>query len=323
MRMRTGHPDYPLLLPGTLARIYRTAGEESPVVRRALSLAFLGALAAMVYAATRQLGSRAAAPFAVALLLFVPFVGSLGAAQMADIPLAYCLMGATFGLASLLTGDPGGRIPPLLTGFFLGLLPWTKHEGLILAAVTIVVFSIFFVSDPRSRGRRLRPTLALLAGASTPLLAYLMFRIEWAPENDLVRGGLFGRERLLDGSRWSATASAFAEEMTASLRSRDPDADVWKSRQYWGAIWPALLLLALLAGRRWLRSRAPAFLLAVSMGVGAAYFGVYILTPRPLDWHLEGSLPRLLLQILPVTIVSVSCALFATNEEPDDAGRRA
>jgi hypothetical protein len=111
--------------------------------------------------------------------------------------------------------------------------------------------------------------------------------------------------------------------MTASLRSRDPDADVWKSRQYWGAIWPALLLLALLAGRRWLRSRAPAFLLAVSMGVGAAYFGVYILTPRPLDWHLEGSLPRLLLQILPVTIVSVSCALFATNEEPDDAGRRA
>jgi hypothetical protein len=320
LRKRLGHPDYPLLLPATLARIYRTAGEESPVVRRGLSLAFLVALAAMVYAATRQLGSRAVAPFAVALLLFVPFFGIQGAGQMADIPLAYGLMGATFGLASLLTGDSVGRIPPLLTGFFLGCLPWTKHEGMVLAAVTIVVFSAFFLTDSRSRGRRLRPMSALLAGASLPVLAYIMFRTEWAPQNDLVRTGLFGHERLVDGSRWATTAAAFAEQLTAGLRSWAPDEDGWKARQNWGVIWPALALLSLLAGPRWLRRRPPAFLLAVSLGVGAAYFGVYILTPRPLEWHLETSLPRLLLQILPVAIVAVSCALVATKQEQDDVG---
>ncbi len=100
---------------------------------------------------------RCAAPSvalaSVALVLSTPMVWRWAFAQSADVPLAYLTFAAAAGLTDLVfgshqgqqkiggTGGKGRTVPPWLTGFFLGLMVWTKNEGMVFSLILIVVFA--------------------------------------------------------------------------------------------------------------------------------------------------------------------------------------
>jgi hypothetical protein len=81
----------------------------------------------------------------------------------------------------------------------------------------------------------------------------------------------------------------------------------------------------------------PAFpLLAVAVGVGlrreswkelllsaapvlamlAAYFGIFLITPAPLQWHLDSALSRLLVQVWPLLLIAVFAGLRSMEPAP-------
>ena len=76
------------------------------------------------------------------------------------------------------------------------------------------------------------------------------------------------------------------------------------------------------AGSAWfLGVRRPAshparFVLLASLLMLTGYLGVYLTTPRDLDWHLGSSLDRLLIQLWPLALLGLGAV--ATPPEPAD-----
>jgi hypothetical protein len=298
-RVQSGHPDYPLFLPGAIAAQWTFTGEQARVPQLT-GLCLLAGLAGVTYTAVARAGSRATAAVATAVLLGTPEVWRQSFSQCADLPLAYCAAAAGAGLASLLDERRERRVPPELVGLFLGLLTWTKNEGTVLA---LVLFAAWLAVQ-LARGRLIaeRGMLAwLLAGALPGLSATLWFKTAWSPFNEMGHFLDGAIERLTVGERWSTVSVAFLEHFSPLHGFGN-----------WGALWPLLFVGLILGAHRlgWDRGYLP---LVCALAL-AAYAAIYLITPQPLPWHLRTSLTRLLFQLLPLLVIA--CFACATRPAP-------
>ncbi|MCA9323367.1 MAG: hypothetical protein KDB53_21695 [Planctomycetes bacterium] len=312
--MLHGHPDYPLLLPGSLAWLFRTTGEESLVFIHGMALMFSVGLALTLYVVMARFVSRAVAAAACAVLLLTPTVISHGAWQTADIPLAYLTLLVASGLATL--SRPGRpMVNPTLVGFCWGCLPWLKHEGAILAAILLgVVVALRLV---RARAGFVDTLLRFALGAAIPITAIVLHRRYWAPANDLVEMGiLHNLNNLTDRSRWAL----ILEALRSSLTGGDPafwNATPLRDRERWGVAWMALAAVALVVGRWSNLRRRPeiAYFMVLLPLAFAAWIVVFLMTPIPLQDHLDMAFDRLMLQIYPLAIVA-SLGLIGREAAP-------
>ncbi len=288
-----GHPDYPLLLPASLAGQYCLLGGEDLAIPSVTSLLFaLGAGAALLLAVART-GTPAVAAAALAVYWATPAVWRWSFVQYADIPLSYLLLMAVLTLSSQLETEGARRLPPVLAGCFLGLLAWIKNEGLVQAGLLALAFAVLFAGAGLARRERWRRPPWIAAGALPGLAALVLFKVYWSPVNETARflDGAWGK--ILTAERWLTVASAVWRELAP-----------WSGAATWGLLWPSLALCAVCfrrrraAGGRPLRLFGAVLVLALGLSVMA-----YILTPvASLEWHLKTSLKRLLLQLTPLAM---------------------
>jgi len=315
-----GHPDYPLMVPGTLASVWAAVGAESPTAPRSVALAFLLGLGLMTFSSVRRFCGSSCAALATTLVLGTPILAEMVRAQLADTALALLLLAAVSALASRFSADPRRRAPAWLAGLAWGALPWCKNEGAVLALVVVVAFALCCWFGRRTQPGTWGERLALAAGAALPLGVLLAFKMAWAPDDPMFSDvGTTLATHLPDPSRWANALKGFTDQMNPWA-----DGATWglaTSFDRWGYAWPATALVALvglLRGRPF-RCDHRLFLGLVAVGCLAAYFAVYVTTPaRSQTWHIETSLFRLLLQIFP-TVLLWACAIAAakSDTEPD------
>jgi hypothetical protein len=297
----SGHPNYPLLLPGAIAAEESFAGAESTAVPEATALAFVLGLGLLVLAVAADSGETALGAAAAAWVLGTPMVCKWGFAQVADLPVAYSFLAGVAVLATLLPGREDDRLPPLLGGFALALLAWTKNEGVVMAMLAAGLFAVWWLATAwRRRDRRAlagaaRSLAWIAAGLIPGVAAVLVFKRRWAPDTglDVFLGGKFA-ERLLDPERWWIPTR---EILLRLLPLRETYG--------WGRSWLALELgLAIVI---WLQVRGRRSPLSWAGWWGAALLGtilswipIYAVSPYPQMWHISGSLDRLLLQVYPL-----------------------
>ena len=82
------HPDYPLLLPLSVARLWQYLGRESSVAPTAIAILFTFSTVALAWAALAILSKPSQATLAALLLLGTSALVMHGASQMADVPRA-------------------------------------------------------------------------------------------------------------------------------------------------------------------------------------------------------------------------------------------
>jgi len=285
--------NYPLLLPGAISFQWSLAGAVSTVAARATGAGFLAATALLLAACPRR-GGRALGYAAAALFLATPFAVGQGSSQEADVPTACYLLASAALLASRLRATPGP--PAELAGLALGLLVWTKNEGLLWAGFALALFAL----TDRRAARRDAPRLAL--GLAPGLVALALFKLVWAPDRGLSASGFLEGEalgRLADGARWREIGGALVERL-------DPTAGPFP----WGFAW--LFLAVAAVGLRILRAELASsesrFLSRLALATVGCVPIVYALTPLPLAWHLGTSLDRLLLQLYPLALAAVAAA---------------
>lgn len=290
------HPDYPLLLPAALAAQYALLGREDMAIPQITGFLFALALGAAVFFAAARVGSVTAGAAAAAVLWATPNFWRWAFAQCADVPLAYFLVIAAVAVSSQLGDRQSGRLPPSLAGLFLGLLAWTKNEGLVLALIlgaAVLGLQVWVHGRDRTRWSRMA---WVVAGALPALLALVLFKLYWAPVDDVGRFLDGSLSRALEIERWRTVALGFWNEVNPVT-----------GRAQWGLMWPFLGICGILIGRY--RSESGAAVLFLWWAVPAAYvcyFGIYLVTPYSLEWHLDTSVNRLLLQLLPLTLVWAS-----------------
>jgi hypothetical protein len=280
-------PDYPPLLPGLIAHLWRGLGNHTPVVPIALSFLFAAGGALALGSAVSARRGPVLGVAAVLLLLGTPDLLILAWNQYADLKLAMLLL-----LAVVLATDRSFAAAGVLAG--LGAL--TKNEGLLEAGTLGLSVLIVF-------GRRAALRFAL--GAAVPLALLLHFKLRWAPPNGLV-AGTSARDVLLRAPRRiGLVARGFAAQL------------------FDFAHWGCALAFATLCHAAGFRGRQRGSVAAVFVALTLPiFFGIYLATPWDPSQHIATSLDRLLFQLWPSIIFLTATSLFPAAAPAADAPPR-
>jgi hypothetical protein len=316
------HPGYPLLLPATTARCWTYLGSDPPWVPWLVGSLFTFATVGVLVCGVALLRSLSQGLLAGMVLLGTVTFLRWGAAQYADVPLAFFFLATVLVLA--LYDATRKRVPHrpqpallLVAGLTASLAAWTKNEGLLFVIVVVASRSVVAwragqgevcaAAIPRHwRGKRLLGDLAACAATLLPIMGVVMLLkmcVAPAADDNLFlsssREAMFAR--ILDPSRYLAIAEGFARS-------------VYRVAKAFTVVLPICFLLL---GSRGDRRRTPVGLPAAAavfclMLVG--YLGVYLLTPYDLEWHMQTSFDRLLTQLWPMGIL----IFFLSRATPEE-----
>jgi hypothetical protein len=296
------HPDYPLLLPLTNARLWMWLGDDANLIPWLTSYVLTMSMVAVLGGGVGLLRGTNQGLVAASFLLAwfnLPFGIS---AQYADLPLAFFF---TAAIASLVVAWQHSAARPgwlITAGLCAGLAAWTKNEGVLFAALFLPIGSLW-----RAREDGLRAGIAefawLLTGASLGLIACGYLKGTLAPATVLVAAQdgattlakLFDLSRHLEVIRWG-----------------------WAFLSW---IWILSLTLPV-AYFLWGRANQPVpgrhLPLILFVALFLAYYAAYVITPYELRWHVVNSIYRLAMHLWPLAVmfVALSCA------SPDELGSR-
>ena len=283
------HPDYPLLLPASVARGWGLLGRESVGVPIALAGFFTFGCGGLLTTSLAILRGARQGLLAGLALAATPFLYVQGAMQYADVPVAFFRLAT---LAALALADRfNSRGLAVLAGVAAALGGWAKNEGLLWFGAILLALMIV-------TRRRLVP--AFLAGALPTLAPVLFFKASVATSSDIFgaagRAGMMAR--VLDPARYI-------------LIGREALLHAWNFGPLLVSAIAVLGVYMAVAGlRRDRRDRAILRAGALALAfTTAGYFTIYLVRPLDLDWLLETSSDRLLLQLWPsiVFVIFLAC----------------
>jgi hypothetical protein len=306
---KSNTPDYPLLLPGTVARLWVYWGADSPFVPQAVAMLFTVAIIGLGVSALALLRSHSQGLLAGLVLAGTPFLISHGASQYADVPLAFYIL-ATLVLFCLQDDSEAGHDRLLtLAGAMAGFAAWTKNEGaLFLAAIVLARLAVVV---PRHGWKEYLRQMGAFTAGLLPLLALVVYfktRISPATTAIISQGSQSILDKLRDLASYQEVGIALAAKI---IELGHP-----------GFVVPALYLGFLGMSRKWTAKAGFATALLVLMLMLAGYAVVIIATPfNSVRYQLAYSLDRLWIHLWP-SVVLVFFLWVRTPEEAMEAEQR-
>ena len=287
------HPDYPPLLPLTVVRFWEWQQEASTSSPFFTSIAFTALNALLLLAILSLTRNVTQGLLAVIVLLSSEFVVRWGAAQYADLPLAFYYLAAT-SCALMAMKQPAATKPWFaMLGLMLGAAAFTKNEG-----VPLMVMGLSLASGALIWKRRWLDWGALSLGAVPLLATQVVFKLHVRENNDLF-------ERPISNA-WPQIFAADRHLLIGQAMYEMFITD-------WA---PWLIVLAVLGGCR--RPQIGRFgvlaLVLPLVGILLVYYLIFLITPHDLSWHLGTSIDRLTLQVWPTAL----CLFFYVLRTPEE-----
>jgi hypothetical protein len=285
------HTDYPLLVPGAIARIWKYAPPgESQLFPILLVFLFALSTVGLTCGALGLLRSRSHA--LLAGICLTPVLLNEAAYQYADVQVGfYILLSLVLFAWHDRIGGGEWRLVAL-AGLAAALAAWTKNEGLLFL-LAIVAGRVV-----RYRRDQIWPW-PFLAGAAPVLIALAYFKLTLAPRNDLLPH--LEWSRLIDPARYGELAGAVAKELSSSREL------------VLAALLPIGVYLLLLG--RSAKRDLPILPWFVTLATSAtALMILYLVAPRELEWFVANSVDRLSLQLYPL-VLFVAFLWAASPEE--------
>ena len=289
------HADYPLLVPLNVAWSWDVLGFETNRTPSMQSFMFLFGTLAVLFSATALLRTIAQGSLAALVLAGIPSLFFTGYGQIADVPVAYFVLSAGVCIHAGLALDQPRLLA--LSGFMAGLAAWTKNEGLAFAPAGLLAIVI---ADRKNR----TAVRAYLAGLVIPAAVVLYFKAFLAPASEFAVGGVTAlAAKALDPTRYSIILLA-----------------LWKQLGTFAG-WPVTIFLQLAVYAWLMRRRTPRETVPAARALAAlitlqllGYCAIYLLSPYDLQWHLDTSIGRLVMQLVPALIFLV----FSTAAAPEE-----
>ncbi len=277
------HPDYPLLLPASIAHFWAYLGKDSEQVSAIVGSAFAFSTIALLVGTLLVLRGRLQAQLAGLVLMGTPFFLKEAASQYADIPLAFFFL-ATFSLLALRERVAcSGSAGLALAGFTAGLAAWTKNEGLLFLCSFLFVFGA--VAWKRDRRVAVRQMAWIVLGAAPAIVVLACFKVAIATPGDLFSAqGLW--LKLVDPTRYWLIFRWYLKEFFLFGQ--------------WAVIPVTIVLVIYAKVVGTTASPTDASVAATTLALTLmGYAAIYVITPYDLRWHLRFSLNRLFLQVWP------------------------
>lgn len=277
-------PDYPLLVPASVARLWTYQGELTTLGPILLASEFGIATTLVVAGSLLRIGGYLAATVGIALLL-VPGYAEWITSQCADVAVGLYVL---IAIALLSARENVVRLS--LGGMALGLAAWSKNEGIV--AILVIAFGFLLINSIHS-GIKQTLTWArpIAIGLGSVLVIVLMFKTAIAPPSEFAAGMTTSpSDRLFDFERHRVAA--------AYMFGHLPE---WGRWRIIAPLWFALGWVAIGLRRPSLRTVAALGVFTVVL-MFAGYHMVYVLTTQPLVWQMQASWGRLISQIWPTLV---------------------
>lgn len=284
----SSHPDYPLLLPVSIFRIWNIVGKDIQAIPILIAGFFsFGSILLILYSITMLRGPNQGYLAAIFMLLATKFL-KISAFQYSDTPLSFYIL-STFILFSIKERYPIAALRLMfLAGFTASCATWTKNEGMLF--LVLIVFVHFLFDSITNDWRQTRNEFfSFLLGLTPVFSTVVFFKLKFAPSNDIVNANNLSRiwEYLSQFDRYQQIFLAFVEKITffndgivilmvVYLAISGLDRPSYYQKRFFSQV---ALLILLLGG----------------------YFFSFLISPNPLDWHLHSSsaLSRLIIQTWP------------------------
>lgn len=281
------HNDYPMFLPSMTARLWHFIGAENFAVNITLGLFFTFGLVYLLFQAVSYFKSEKAAIVVTSVFMISDIFLVNGASQCADVPLAFFFLSAIVCLFLYFRKE---RLPYLILGtLFAGMSTWVKNEGMMFFAIWLVVVLFWLLRTKKYK------FVGYTALTAIPILVLIaMFKKLTHSPNDLIMGFFLLKTYgfALDFHRYAVIVKTFFVVLFQKF--------------------PLFLVLGLLCvkGFKIKDENKTPFLLSLSIFVlmCVGYFVIYLLSPHDINWLVENSMDRLIIQVLPIFLF-----LFAVN----------
>lgn len=273
-----GHPDYPLMVPLTIAYNYSWTGDHDSLVKGWWSL-LVGTACAGVYFGLEGLVSRIARVGGLLMLLQIPHLINYGSgydAGYADLPLAVFLLYGALFLYRWLKQQTATDF--MLAALFFSFAAFTKNEGLVTGVAALLLLVGLSLALRQFKWSQ-AVILCLLAGLIIVpwqlKKSTLGFTSDLRPDLGLIQ------------ANWDQRIAPVVQAMAANIPFPAKSSWAW-------ILMPALYLVSLIvSARRWL-STLPVLAIIVVHSVAAII--AYIVSPHDLNWHLSTSVARVMFQ---------------------------
>ncbi len=260
-------PDYPLHLPGIIASVWSLLNIKPDIIIPMLVCIYFSLLTLSITYFAIDKKNIWVGCLIVFYFLSHKNIIDLFASQFADLLVA-CLYLAIFVAWDKYKEQKLGWWA-FCAGFMLALSLWTKNEAAIFVAL-LLIFNIFSVQK--------KDILKLIIGFGIPLFAYLIFKLGFAPNGYMNKQTSLDKfDNIFDAERYHIVFTFFIETVYERYQS--------------------MFAFTVICIAHILRFKKLPINSIVIVAVLAAYLFVYIYYDFPLQWQLETSLPRLLLQI--------------------------
>jgi hypothetical protein len=286
-------PDYPLLLPSIVARGWQYCGTPTPAVPISLAILLTSGIVVIVIWALRLSGAGHASLIAASVLLGTPYFMRQAISQQADLPIGFFITAATVLIAMPYGREDERKGRLFLAGIAIGFAACIKNEGTLFVVAVLLGLTIpAVVSGTRRAG--VRRLLIVAAGAAPGLLVLAVFKRVAVPSvlaGNITFANL--QARIGDANRHQIILHGFLRDLAGF-------------GNWWINPWIFILLLIVLhrLKSRGMLSTAWRFPALVIGFMLCGYYGVYLFTPYPLEWHVASSLPRLLVQLWPSMVIA-------------------
>jgi hypothetical protein len=287
--------DYPFLLSAAVARLWLWTGDTTPHASAAVAAVFTYAIPAVVTGTLARLRGWTPALWGGLLTLAAWPLTVFGAAQMADVPLAFLVLASVVLLVLDAQSDDGVRLATL-AGIAAGLTSLMKDEGMPFVLIMAAAYLTYWgVQRSRPVGQRVRHLLAWVGGG-LPFWGLLA-----AMKTHTSAGGLA-----------TALTDAHAASKVLNLARHEQIIHAFVVTMWsWGGSFPigvvpvfaAVLVVGGCRVPSGLRS-AVGFSTVVVLGMLASFYAAYVLSPYDLTWHLATSLQRILVQVWPTFVLA-------------------
>ncbi|HEY2981397.1 MAG TPA: hypothetical protein VGJ22_09475 [Anaerolineales bacterium] len=282
--LRTGdHPDYPLLLAISNADTWELLSRET--IRAPLTFAFFfgmcqaGLLFGLIYKLSSQIPHAA---LAATLVLAHALLAIWTTAMYADTPLAFYFL-ASGGFTPLYLAGRDKSLP-ILAGFIAGLAAWTKNEGLVFVISSTLVW--LWIGRTEKMAFRY-----FLLGLVLPVLAIVPFKLFLAPDNDIFTGSRDLIALLLEPARYRAILTS----SVSTFQHMDGSPVI---------ILIGILVYGIIAGKTHRPARGFAEIIFIVLVQWIAYFVIFVITPLSPGWHVQSSIGRLYLHMMPLLMLA-------------------
>lgn len=286
------HNDYPLFLPCTTARLWKYAGADTTSINCFLGLIFTFSIIYLIYFAVKKYKNKTLATACSSILALSPVFLINGASQSADVPMAFLVLCSVLSMFLFFEkkDEGNGRFLLVLSIVFAGLSAWMKNEGMMYFLLYSGVLSLYLLSK-----KDIKNFLCVIFSALPFLCFITLFKSVSHTPNDLYMGVV-----LLKTYRhiFHFSYYVFIFKFIISIIIKD------------FSILFLILLLSIKGFEVNKKIKTPLFItgiLLILMSLG--YFTVYLLSPHDLQWLLENSLARIILQITPLSVLALALIL--------------